>query len=175
MHISTLSVTVFLLGLGLAHNETGPRMHFWNTTTAQPTTTSSGFLAMTNDPFSEETATIKIQIGNLSGSGVIKLSSVSAASEASELSGLLNPTSFTNESYPTEAPSSQTTFCPPNTTAALPYQSTSARNSNATVKGTAGQPSVGPVSLTSPIFTGSGSPASAGLPKFPATLLALII
>jgi len=174
MHISTLSATVLSLGLGLAHNVTGPGMHFWNTTTVQPTTTSSGFLAITNGPFIEETVTIEIQIGNLSGSGVIKLSNVSAASEASELSGLLNPTSFTNQSHPTEASSSQTTSCPPNNTAAFPFQGTSARNYNATVFGPTGQPSMGPVPHPSPIFTSSGSLASAGLLKFPATLLALI-
>lgn len=175
MHISTLSAAVFLLGLSLAHNGTGPGMRFWNTTTAQLATASSGLSAVTNGPFIEETATIQIQIGNLSGSGVIQLSNVSIAPEASKLSDLLNPTSFTNQSHPTKASSSQTTFCPPNITAAFPYQVTSARNFNTTVKGPTGQPSVGPVPLASPIFTNSGSPGSAGLPKLPATLLALIV
>jgi hypothetical protein len=99
MHISTLSTAVFLLGLGLAHNGTGPGMRYWNTTTAQLATASSGISAITNGPFIEETATIQIQIGNLSGSGVIKLSNVSMASKASKLSDLLNLTSFTNQSH----------------------------------------------------------------------------
>ncbi|KAH8792208.1 hypothetical protein F5882DRAFT_376764 [Hyaloscypha sp. PMI_1271] len=174
MQISTLSAAVSLLGLGLAHNETGPGMRFWNATTAQLATASSGLSAVTNGPFIEETATIQIQISNLSGSGVIKLSNISITSEASKLSDLLNPTSFTNQSHQTEAPSSQTTFCPPNTTATFPYRGTSARNFNATMKDPTAQPSVGSTPLTSPIFTGSGSPKSAGLPKIPATLLALI-
>jgi hypothetical protein len=111
----------------------------------------------------------------LSGSGIIKLSNVSVASKASKLSDLLYPTSFTNQSHQTEAPSSQTTFCPPNTTTAFPYRGTSARYFNATVNDPTAQPSVGPIPLTSQIFTGSGSPTSAGLLKFPATLLALIL
>lgn len=168
-------MAVFLLGLGLAHNKTSPGIHFWNTTTAQLATTSSDLSAITNSPFIKETATIQIQIGGLSGSTVIKLSNVSIVSIVYELSDLLNSTSFTNQPYQTEAPSSQTAFCPPNTTTASPYRDTSARNFNVTVKGPTAQPSVGLIPLTSPIFTGSGSPTSAGLPKVPATLLALII
>ena len=173
MHISALSAAVFLLGLGMAHNEPGPARHFWNTTTAQLATASSDLSAVTNGPFIEETATIQIQIGNLSGSGVIKLSNVAMASETPKLSDLLNATSFTNQSYQTEAPSSQTTFCPPNNTVAFPYRGTSARNFNATVNGPTAQPSVGPIPLTSPIFKGLAT--SAGLPKFPTTVLALIL
>jgi hypothetical protein len=96
MHISTLSAAVFLLGLGLAYNETGPGMRFWNTTIAQLATASLGLFIITNGPFIKETATIQIQVGNLSGSGIIKLSNVSVAFEASKLSDLLHLTSFTN-------------------------------------------------------------------------------
>jgi hypothetical protein len=93
MRFSNFSPVVFLLGLGLAHNETGPGGHFWNTTTAHPAPTSSGFFANTSSI--EEVATIKIQIGNLSGSGVINLSAATP-SEAAQLSDLLDPTSFIN-------------------------------------------------------------------------------
>jgi hypothetical protein len=134
-----------------------------------------GFLVITNGPFIKETVTIEIQIGNLSGSGIIKLSNISAVSEVSELSSLLNPTSFTNQSHLTEAPSLQTTSYPPNTTAAFPYQGTSARNYNTTVFGPTGQLSVGPVLPPLLIFASSESPASTGLLKFPATLFTLII
>ncbi|KAH9203166.1 hypothetical protein DL95DRAFT_419262 [Leptodontidium sp. 2 PMI_412] len=122
MRFSNFSPVVFLLGLGLAHNETGPGGHFWNTTTAHPAPTSSCFFAITNTSFIEEVATIKIQIGNLSGSGVINLSNVATPSEAAQLSDLLDPTSFINQPHQTEANSSLSTFCPPNTTAALPYR-----------------------------------------------------
>ncbi|KAF8862742.1 hypothetical protein BDZ45DRAFT_686570 [Acephala macrosclerotiorum] len=173
MRFSNFSPIIFLLGRGLAHNETGPGGRFWNTTTAHPAPTSSGFFANTSSI--EEVATIKIQIGNLSGSGVINLSNVATPSEAAQLSDLLDPTSFINQPHQTEANSSLSTFCPPNTTAAFPYRSTSARYFNATVGGPTAQPSVGPIPLTSRIFTGSGSYTSTGLLKLPAVLSAFII
>jgi hypothetical protein len=175
MRFSTLSPVAFFLGLGLAYNETNPGMRFWNTTTSLPTATSPNFIAVTSSSSIEEVATIQIQIGSLSGSGVINLSNVATTPEVAELNGLLNSTSFSNQPYPTKTNSSQPTLCPLNTTAAFPSGGTSAQNFNATVGAFTAQPSAGLTSLASQIFTGSGSRTSAELVKLPGILSAFII
>ncbi|KAH8653967.1 hypothetical protein BGZ60DRAFT_547372, partial [Tricladium varicosporioides] len=175
MHISILLVTGFLLSPGLGYNEMGTGGHFWNTTTAQPSPTTSSFFASANRSSIEEVATIQIQIGNLSGSGVISLSNVAMTSDVAQLSDLLDPASFTNQSHLTESNSSLSTVCPPNTTLALPYRDTSVRNFNATLGSPTAQPSMGLLPLTSQTFTGSGSYTSTGLLKLPAVLSAFII
>jgi hypothetical protein len=175
MRFSTFSPVLFLLGLGLAYNEMSLGMRFWNTTTSLPTTTSPNFIAVTSSSSINEVATIQIQIGNLSGSGVINLSNVATTPEVAQLNGLLNSTSFSNQAYPTKTNSSQPTFCPLNTTAAFPSGSTSAQIFDATVGASTGQPSAGLTSLASQIFTGSGSRSNAELIKFPAILSGFII
>jgi hypothetical protein len=175
MRFSAFSPILFLVGLGLASNEMSLGMRFWNTTTALPTATSPNFIAVTSSLSIDEVATIQIQIGSLSGSGVINLSNVATTSEVGQLNGLFNQTSFTNQSYPTKTNYLQPMFCQPKTTAALPSGSTSAQNFNAIVMGSTGQLSVGLTSLASQIFTGSGSYTSAELVKSPAILSAFII
>ena len=165
MRFSTLSPVIFLLGLSLAHHERHPILHFWNTTTAHPTPTSSDFFAITNSSSTKEVATVQIEIGNQSGSGIITLSNIATTSEAAQPSDLLDPTSFTNQPHQTN--SSLPTLCPLNTTAPFPYLSASAWYLNATAGGPTAQPSVGPVPLTSQIFAGSGSRTSPELLKFP--------
>jgi hypothetical protein len=174
MRFSTLSPVAFFLGLGLAYNETSPGMRFWNTTTSLPTATSPNFIAVTSSSSIEEVATIQIQIGSLSGSGVINLSNVATTPEVAQLNGLLNSTSFSNQAYPTKTNSLQPTFCPL-TTAAFPSGSTSAENFNATVGASTGQPSARLTSLASQIFTGSGSRTSAELLKLPVISSAFIV
>jgi hypothetical protein len=175
MRVFTISPVVFFLSLGLAHNEPRFGMRFWNTTTSLPTATSPNFIAVTSSSSIDEVATIQIQIGTLSGSGVINLSNVATTPEVAQLNGLLNSTSFSNQAYPTKTNYSQPTLCPLNTTAAFPSGSTSAQNFNVTVGAFTGKPSAGLTSLASQIFTGSGSRTNAELIKFPAILSAFII
>jgi hypothetical protein len=176
MRFSTLIPIVSSLSLGLAHNKMG---HFWNTTTAQPIPTS-GFISTTNSSPLELVATIQIQIGNLSGSGVINLGSVAPASEPAELGNPLTPPSNTSGiSNQTEI-----VFTPclnaslPSETAAPPYQNSSALNFDITGGYAIPQPTAGPVPANSPtglgLFTGSGV-QSRKLPDMPAFLSAILI
>jgi len=150
MRFSTFSPVIFLIGLSLAYNEMSTGMRFWNTTMAQPTETPLNVIPLTSSSSIEEVATIQIQVGSLSGSGVISLRNVATTREVGQLNGSL-PTSFANQSY------SQPTSCQRNSTAAFPPGSTSAQNLDATMGASTGQPSAGLTSLTSQIFTGSGS------------------
>lgn len=177
MRFSTLILIVSSLSLCLAHNKTG---HFWNTTTAQPSSTSSGFVSTTDSSSLELVATIQIQIGNLSGSGVINLNSVALASEPVELGDPLIPPSNTS------GLSNQTeiafTSCPdaslPDATAAPPYQNSSALNFSITGGYAIPRPSAAPIPTTSPtdlgLFTGSGV-QSRRLPAMPTFLSAILV
>ena len=49
----------FLLGLGLAHNKTGPGGHFWSTITAHSNPIPSGFLGITNNSAIKQVTTTK--------------------------------------------------------------------------------------------------------------------
>jgi len=173
MRFSTLSAVAFFLGLGLAHYEPSFGTRFWNATAAKPTATSSNFVAITSSLSAKESATIQIQIGDLSGFGVIDLINVATTPDVAQPNSHLNSTS-SNQPYLTKPNYSQPTFYRPNITATSPSAGASAPIFNATVGGT-GQPSVGLTSLASQIFTGSGSPTSAELVKFPAIVSAFIL
>jgi hypothetical protein len=177
MRFSTLIPIVSSLSLCLAHNRTGLGSHFWNATTAQPNTTSSGFVLTTDSSSLELVATIQIQIGNLSGSGVISLAPVTDPVELGD-----PPISPSNTSSLPDQGEIAFTTCPnsslPNATAAPPYQNSSALNFNITGGNAIPRFSAGPTPTISPTglgpFTGSGV-QSRRLPHMPIFLSAILV
>lgn len=147
MRFSTLIPIVSSISLGLAHNGAGLGSHSWNTTT-------SGFISTTDSSSIEQTATIRIELGNLSGFGVISLSMVGPASEPVELDG-------TPTSDPNSVPDQVGTGCvsclnasATNPTVVPLYQNSSTLNFNTT---TGYRVPLAPSPTISPaIFTGSG-------------------
>lgn len=148
MLFSTLSPIFLIFSLSLAQNNT--RLGI-----VQPTISPFNPYIGSNSSSAEVVATIQIQIGDLSGSGVIYLSNVATTSESRGLTSTqLTQTPTTNAGpYQTEiCTSSNTTASPPyispstldfNTTAGIPpyvAPSTSNFNTTAEISGTTVNP-----------------------------------
>jgi hypothetical protein len=181
MLFSTLSPIFLIFSLSLAQNNT--RLGI-----VQPTISPFNPYIGSNSSSAEVVATIQIQIGDLSGSGVIYLSNVATTSESGGLmSTQLTQTPTTNAGpYQTEiCTSSNTTASPPyispstldfNTTAGIPpYVAPSTLNFNTTARTSGIQPPLTPTasSIDSGLFTSSGTQIHHGLPEMSALLSAV--
>ncbi|KAH8799653.1 hypothetical protein F5884DRAFT_112831 [Xylogone sp. PMI_703] len=166
MLFSSLLPVVFSLSLALAHSKTSLRSRRWNTTTIEPTPTSSDYIAITESPSLELAATIQIQIDNLSGSGVISLSSIGPPIQTSSTGGLPRQTKITFTSCPNTS-MSNTTTTPPGPTL----------NSNISKGYAIPQPSAAPTPTTTlanlGLFTGSAI-KNRQLPHMPALLSSIL-
>jgi hypothetical protein len=163
MHFSSITTIFFFVTLGLAHYDTGPRMKYWNPTAAQ-LTNSWSLSPATNGSSIQAMATIRIQISDLCGFGIIELGDVDPSSD--EFDSPLSLTSCMSSvnaeiRYPPCPSFSEAHIIP-----SPSHQASPTSNPNATA-GPTPQPSVTPVSLTSSVdqglFTGSGAVVGPGL------------
>ncbi|KAF8856252.1 hypothetical protein BDZ45DRAFT_691885 [Acephala macrosclerotiorum] len=178
MHYSILSSAFFLFHLSLAENPTVPGGMFWNTTTA---TTLFDVSQETKTLSSEAVATIQLQIGELSGSGIISLSDITISSSSAGFDNLPTPTSsLSTAPYQTETLlSSWRNASLTRTTANAAQQSLTVLNFNTTYGGATAQRPTAPKSTTSPsefaLLTSSAVPVSRRLPDISVILSALAV
>ena len=161
----TLISVICSLSLGLARNKTGLG-GYWNTII---TLLTAEFIS--NSLSLELAAIIQIQVGNLSGSGIITLSNVAPASQPLEVGDSLNSTFNISE-----LPGLEVIFpsCPNsslfNVTTANLYQ-----NSSGFITGVILMLTSTTSATDLGLFTGSGVQIRRRLPDIPAILLAIFV
>ena len=102
MHLASLTLVLFFADLGLTHNWVNT---IFQNATPQSAAASSSIRPVVNNSSPKAAATIEIQVGNLSGSGVIDFTV--ATSELQE------PNGFTSVSIPIASHGPRPTVVPP--------------------------------------------------------------
>lgn len=177
MRLSSLYPILTSCSLVLALNKGNSGWRYWNTTTAQPTTTPIGPSSINNSASFEVAATVQIQIGDLFGSGVISFSDIPSdgLSDIFTLNSTISSVPCQTDIPFTSRPNMSLPYA--NTT--YPYQTQPPSNFNTTWGRVTSQSSVMLASTTSPaelgLTTGSGVQINRRLPSLLAILTAVVI